>query len=149
MHFSKWWTVLAGYLLGISTGTAAEPACVRQIESTFFNPVYVSQALSSHDVSQSAWSEVNRRLREEAVPQIALRVREQAAAMHPNPFDAPFQPDEASKVLQGVLYDLFAAVLREFNISNPQEIREMFDYIRQQQGGVFAACFPVSKEKGH
>ena len=124
--------------------SAEERRCVREIENTFFNSVFVSQALASHDVSQSAWSEVNRKL-QARVDDLPRLVKERASSMHPNPFDSPFQPHEAAKVLQEVLYDLFASVLREFNVDNPFAVREMFNYIRQQQNRRFVDCFGIEE----
>jgi hypothetical protein len=126
-------------------GWSDEPSCVREIEREFFNPVFVSQALSLHDVSQSAWSEVNRVLKQKN-GDIPGRVRDRAAKMNPNPFDTPFQAKEAKQVLQDVLYEILTETLASFNITDPTEIREMFNYIREQQADKFIRCFGKDDE---
>jgi len=128
------------FLLSISAGWADEPSCVRELERDFFNPVFVSQALSLHDVSQSAWAEVNRVLKQQ-IGAIPGRVRDRAARMNPNPFDIPFQEHDAKQVLESVLYDVLAETLKQFNITDPTEVREMFNYIREQQADKFVRCF--------
>lgn len=127
-------------------GYSSEPACVRELEEVFFNPYYVSQALSLHDVSQSAWAEVNRVLKQKAQNVPAL-VREKAKAMDPNPFDVPYDPDGASKVLKEVLYGVFAETLTQFNITDPYEVKEMFAYLLERQADKWTSCFGVEDSK--
>jgi hypothetical protein len=98
-------------------------------------------------VSQSAWTEINRVLKQNSGV-IAGRVRDRAARMNPNPFDTPFQAQDASKVLQEVLLDYFTETLRGFNIIDPTEIREMFNYIKEQQSDKFVRCFGKEEVTG-
>lgn len=118
-----------------------DPSCVRDIEENFFNPYYVSQALSLHDFSQSAWSEVNRNLKTR-VGGIPALVRQKANKLSPNPFDAPYDPEEAANVLKEALYETLEQTLHDFNVTDPYEIREMFNYILEKQAPRWKACFP-------
>lgn len=120
--------------------SAEEPNCIKELARDFFNPDYVSQALSMHDVSQSAWTEVNRVLRANSST-IMTRIRARAAHFSPNPFDTPFQPHEASLVVNGVLYDVFAETLAQFNITDPIAVKEMYYYIHEQHADKFLKCF--------
>ena len=133
-------------ILGFLTVLAEEKACVRDIETYFFNPIYVSQALSLHDVSQSAWSQVNLKLRERN-SEIPKLVMDKVSKMDPNPLRTPFDPREAAKVLEEALFEMLASVLTEFNIENPLRGGEMFNYIREQQNSRFIDCFGAEENK--
>jgi hypothetical protein len=133
-------------ILPLAVLQGEEKACIREIESTFFNPFFVSQALSLHDVSQSTWSQVNLELQKK-IPSLHPLVLEKAAKMQPNPLKTPFQPHEAAQVVEEALYEVFASVLAEFNIQNAYEIREMFNYIREQQNSRFVDCFGPQENK--
>lgn len=125
---------------------AEGPACLAVLENSFFNPTFVSQALSLHDVSQSAWSEINRALHQNArnIPQ---RVKAKARAMHPNPLESPFDSKQALKVFREVLFEVLSETVAPFGITNPTEVYEMITYIQLQQQKRFSACFGDEKDK--
>jgi hypothetical protein len=115
-------------------------ACFKEIELDFFREDIVSQALSLHGVSQTNWKNINNNLRERArhVPRI---LRQKAEYMHPNPFQSPFQTRVAAQLLRQTLYEIFAATLKDNNITNESNIKDMFRYIREKQAHRLIACF--------
>lgn len=117
--------------------------CYKDIEKDFFREAFVSQALNLHTVSQSTWTPINIRLRQNArkVPEL---VKQRAAGMRRNPFNYPFQPEEAGEVLMQVLFEVFASTLAEFNINNASDVSQMFRYLRDRQQERLVACFGKS-----
>jgi hypothetical protein len=118
------------------------PPCYEQLPSVFFNPIYVSQALSLHNVWQSEWTPIIQLLREEAagIPKI---LRERADRMRPSPLDHPFDPVKAYKLMNEALFAVYERVLMEYRNYrfNPNDIIETFIYIREQQYPLLEGCF--------
>lgn len=120
---------------------AEMPSCYRQIEQNFFNPIFVSQALSLHfTIFQSSWSEISRKVRQNAT-QVPRIVRERAEKMHPNPHNVPIDYYESAKLLREVLLEVLTATLVEFQITNPNQINQIFDFVREKQQPQLDACF--------
>lgn len=119
---------------------ADAPPCYKNIESNFFRPELVSEALSLHSVPQSNWALINTELQHE-LKRVPMMVKERANKMQPNPFGTPFQPQAAVEVLRQVLFEVFSSTLTTFNITNQQKIEEMFQYIRQRQSQRMLSCF--------
>lgn len=119
---------------------AAESQCYKEIESNFFNESLVNQALANHNISQSNWALINQTLKSnnKNIPSI---VRQRAKTMSPNPFDTPFRPLEAAKILNQVQLEVFASTLATFGINSPVEVKQMFLYIRQNQSHKLVSCF--------
>lgn len=115
--------------------------CYRQIEQNFFNPILVSQALSLHfTFPQSSWNEVNRKLQQNA-SQVPRLVRERAVRMSPNPFNVPFNYHEAAELLRQALLEVLANTMAEFQVTNPSQIKAIFDYLRIRQLHQITECF--------
>lgn len=114
--------------------------CYRDIEKDFFQEVFVNQALSIHNVSQSTWKPINIKLRENTrrVPEL---VKQRVATLRRDPFKSPFQPDVAGDVLRYALFEVFSSTLAEFNVTNGSDVSEMFRYLRERQQARFVACF--------
>lgn len=142
----EWFVRLLGVALIATPLCFSEPpACYRKMEREFFNPDYVSQALSFHDISQSAWPEVNRVLKEHSTL-IPERTRALARKQHPNPFNVPFDGEEAAKILTQVQLEVLAKTLARFNINSPYVVRQIYDYIKQQQHAQWDTCFGIEEE---
>lgn len=116
------------------------PSCYKELQTHFFRQDLVLQALSMHFIGQSQWTPINNALQEatKAVPQM---VKEQAVRMPRNPLENPFQAKEAEELLRKILFEVFEAVLHQYGVTNPGDIREMFEYIEQQQAGRIKSCF--------
>ena len=142
MSFSMYKLVIAS-VLALSSPVLAEaeaPLCYKQLEADFFNTNFVNESLSLHSVSQSNWPLINTELQKnlKRVPEL---VKERAKKMDPNPFGNPFQPEEASKLLRKVLYEVFSETLANFQITNQSKVQEMFRYIRERQSQRLLSCF--------
>lgn len=119
---------------------ATESQCYKDTESNYFNEDLVNQALASHNIPQSNWSLINQKLKanNKKIPNI---VRQRGKEMKPNPFDIPFRPLLAAKLLNQVQFEIFSSTLSEFGINRSNDVKEMFVYIRQNQSVKLMACF--------
>lgn len=137
------------WILSAPMTTDAEiPACYKDLELNFFRSNLVNEALSLHAVSQSNWSLINQELQRnlKRVPEL---IRERAKKMDPNPFGPPFQPREASELLQKVLLEVFSDTLSVFHITNQGKIEEMFQYLRERQSQRLVSCFGEEEALQH
>lgn len=148
MRLSWYKILLATLLMTLNTTSvfAEAPPCYRALEVNFFNPNLVNEALSLHAVSQSNWNLINSELQKnlKIVPET---VKERAKKMDSNPFNYPFQPQEASELLRQVLFEVFSKTLATFHITNQDNVEEMFQYIRERQSQRLASCFGQEKEQ--
>lgn len=128
------------FLVGFQQIYSVESSCYREIEKDFFRKDYVDEALSLHNVSQSAWTYIHQSL-QESMKKVPGIVRKRAAKMDPNPFDFPFRPDVASELLRQALFEVFSTTLAPFGITNSSDLKDMFTYIRDKQSKRLIACF--------
>lgn len=138
--FSVLWMLLCPAL------RADIPACYHDIERNFFRPEWVGQALSFHNVSQSAWREINRKLQHN-VTQVPRIVRELASKVQPNPFYYPYDLEMVEVILKQALLEVLTKTLIEFNIRNPNMVSEIFNYIMEQQKAQWEGCFGKEETK--
>ena len=126
------------FLPSLLAGEAS--VCYKDIEKDFFREVFVNQALSIHNVSQSTWRAINVKLQENArhVPEL---VKQRAAAMRRDPFKTPFQADVAGELLNHVLFEVFSSTLAQFNVTNASDVSQMFRYLRERQQARLVTCF--------
>lgn len=128
--------------ISISQKVVAEiPSCFFQIEQEFFNPTYVTQAISSNRrIAQSSWSVINQQLQKnvQSIPSI---VSQRAEKMHPNPLSPRFLPLEAEKLLNDVQFEVLARTLLPFQVTNPHEIRDILNYLRSKMAKKWSSCF--------
>lgn len=125
------------------------PKCFTEIETNFFQPAIVIQALalSQGDVDyQNRWVPINNELRRRSqdLPNI---VRQRADKMSPSPLEYPFQPDIALQLFWDVSYDVFNSVMRDYMIYDQSIVRNMFNYIRSQQEPGIIRCLGLDKPK--
>lgn len=147
-HWIKRFLLAAAFLFSFMQLHAFydEPACFRDLEVNFFEPVIVGQALSLHGVSQGRWELIIKDLRSRSldIPRI---MRERTEFMVDSPLQYPFNPTRAMELLQQTLLELFAAVLSasyttpSVNVVDPKDVEEMFAYIWIQQTEKINACF--------
>lgn len=120
----------------------AEPQCYRELKTTFFRSEIVAQAFSLYTVDQGQWVLIINKLRDRT-RDVPSRIQAEAQRMRPNPLDYPFQPKEADQLLMDALLHIFTIALNESNITDPRVIREMFEYIREQQLPRLSECYGV------
>ena len=143
MHikFNQFITLLIlGLMLPLCVG-AETPRCYAKLESSFFNPYYLTQALSlNRNIFQSSWSTINQtvQIKAQRVPQM---VRDRAERMNPNPFGNPYHPKEAGELLEQVLINVLAESLALFGITNPHDVKVVFDFVLEQQRAEWIVCF--------
>lgn len=116
-----------------------EPACFREIETTFFSYDVLAQALSLHHVDPSQWEPIYQKLQERS-KQVPEAVRSRVANDIKSPLDYPFNAKEAVKIMYQVLYEMFTQVLREVNITNESDYTGMFLYMRKKQADKIRSC---------
>jgi len=129
------------FYAGILSAYNDEPGCYKDLKLTFFSPDLVKQALSMHyrTISQSDWGPIVDLLqsRSQDVPEI-IKIR--ANRMNPNPLEYPFDGSRAAELLYQTVYEIFSDVLHGYNVGNDGQIREMFNYIKQQQSMRLQPC---------
>ncbi|MBA3957488.1 MAG: hypothetical protein H0X51_03715 [Parachlamydiaceae bacterium] len=134
-------------LMGMSKGHAwlDDRGCFRDLQVHFFEPLWVTQALSLHQIFQSQWDPINSKLQDRVrdVPTI-LKQRANRRG-YSSPLENPFQPIAAGELLRQILLEMFTQVLNESNITNQSDIEEMFAYIEQQQRERIKACLGTTK----
>lgn len=122
----------------------ATPSCLRHLEGHFFEVVALDQALNLYQVGQSSWnlikSELSRKSRE--VAELAYR---EGKRSRPNPFDYPFDPKGAEKILLRVLYEVFRGTLRDYDVTNESSIRGMFSYVAAARRQELDRCLLVRR----
>lgn len=120
------------------------PSCVEQIETTFFNEVWLNEAMSYHYVSQSAWKMINRDIlyRAKDIPRQVKAVRER---LQYDPFQNPFNGQASWALIRPVLLQNFREVMNFYQIFNEQDINQMFEYIENKQMSRIKQCFNLDE----
>lgn len=111
---------------------AVEPQCFRELARDFFNnDQAIMQALSLHEITESSWTPIVKNLQRNSKNTISI-IHQRARLMDVNPLN-PFQEKSAEQLLTVVLMESFQSVLNSYLITNPTDIREMFNYIKAHQ----------------
>lgn len=119
-----------------------QPACLRDLETHFFQYEHVSQALDMHNVDPSQWVPINQKLQDRS-RNVPSMVKERADRMGNSPLDYPFQPKVVLSIMDQVLFEIFTQVLYESNVTNVSDLRQMFAYIRRQQADKIERCIGI------
>jgi hypothetical protein len=128
-----------------------EKPCFQELQTDFFRPDLVMEALSIHTVVQSQWLLITQSLKAKS-KDIPSLLREKARRMElngeRNPLLYPFQPVNADKLLNEVLMEIFVDVLKDSNVTQPPfNIKEMFAYIRNKQAERIKACLGLDPQE--
>lgn len=110
----------------------ATPPCLRYIEAHFFEVVALDQALNLYMVGQSSWNPIKSSLSQKSANLHRLAYSEGKKRRN-NPFDYPFQANEAKKIVVDNLFTIFRKTLHEFDVVNEGSIKNMFSYILEAQ----------------
>lgn len=139
---------LTGALLALSAplmSDDASPLCYKQIQTTFFKPQLVIQALGTYNIDQSLWRFINSDL-QNSMGSVPGMVQAEAQLKIPNPLAPPFNNDEAFKILQRVLYRVFYSVVIKYqnrvgqSLINNASIQGAFNIIWLQQQAAIVQC---------
>lgn len=123
----------------VGAGEADEPECFRNLANHFFdNDKAIMQALGLHRVTESSWTPIVHALQRQSRYILPL-AREKAGLLANNPLD-PFQPQAAEVVLNQAAVEVFQGVLRQFSVTNPDDITEMVGFIQRHQPN-WQSCF--------
>lgn len=127
-----------------------QPSCFVDLQSNFFRPDLVMEALSYHSVHeiyQSQWTIVAQKLRDRSrdVPRL-MRERSDFLELNQlrNPLQYPFDPVGADKLLRPILLEILSNVLKESNLYNVSAIQDIFAYIYNRQIDLIRACYRVN-----
>lgn len=121
------------------------PPCYKQIQTTFFNPQLVIQALGVYSIDQSLWRFINSDL-QNSMGAVPAMVQAEAQLKNPNPLAPPFNNDEAFKILQRVLYRVWYSVVIKYqsrmanSLINNASIQGSFNFIWLQQQAAIVQC---------
>lgn len=133
----------AVFTLAIFLTHGAVPKCYDHLADHFFDEEeVVLQAFSLHEVNQNTWIPMVRDLQRFSRG-ASIRIRRLAPQLQENPLH-PFSPARAGELLAQVLFEIFQGVLNQYLITNPDAIRDMFDYIRRRQPA-WGACLHSSE----
>lgn len=123
----------------VTDGYDATPRCFKQLETSFFDKTALSATFDIHLVNTGAWGLIFRdlKLKSQRVPKM---IAAEAKKQKKNPFEHPFSPKEAEKILLQVLYSIFRETLISFDVTSESDIQEMFSYLKQQQDSRLKSC---------
>ena len=128
-----------------------EKPCFSELQTDFFRPDLVMEALSIHTVVQNQWMLITQKLKDRSkdIPNLLRdRARRMELNGERNPLLYPFQAANADKLLNEVLMDVFVNVLKESNVTQPPfNIHEMFNYIRNKQADRIKACLGLDPQE--
>lgn len=120
--------------------------CVMDLETHFFSPQIVNQALSFYHVREELWPLINKELEEKnkEVPRLMIKW---TANMVPNPIEYPMQKLQTAEVLKKVLFSLFQEILAKYYVDRVGVTAPAFNYIFEQQKDRFIFCFGEEVQK--
>ncbi len=120
------------------------PSCVENIETTFFNEVWLTEAMSYHYVNQSAWKMISRDVlfRARDIPRQVKAARNRLPS---DPFQNPFNGQASWALIRGILLQNFREVMNFYQIFNEDDIKQMFEYIENKQMGRIKSCFQLDQ----
>lgn len=131
-------------------GEDVSPICYRQIQTSFFNPQLVIQALGVYNIEQNLWRFIVSDL-QLAVVQVPSLVQAEAQSINPNPLGRPFDKEKAYKILQRALYKVYYSVVIKYqfrvgnSLINNSSIQGSFNHIWVQQQAAIVACLNSSQ----
>lgn len=141
----KWlFGLLALILMSPLAAFDDSPSCVQDIETGFFNEVWLFEAMSYHYVQQSAWKMIARDIqyRSGTIPRQVKAARNRLPT---DPFQDPFNGQASWALIRGVLLQNFREVMNFYQIFNESDINQMFEYIEAKQMARIQRCFQLDK----
>lgn len=114
--------------------------CLKDLQTNFFNPAYVNQALSTYIIPEGLWPLINSDLRRESQT-VPDRMKKLSLHMVPNPLEYPLNKFEAAKLLKLALYQAYVDVMRRHYITEHPTLEDIFDYIFAKESARLIACF--------
>lgn len=132
--------ICSSRLIALPTVVPDPIACVKDLETHFFDEFIVNRGLSLYDIRQELWVPINASLQRKSL-EVPERMKKRTARMVPNPIEYPLQRVKTAKILKDLLFEVFLEAMRE-NWSNERPTADfVFDYIYTQQLPNFVRCF--------
>lgn len=125
------------------------PQCYKQLELDFFYEPYLDETFSMHYIDQGDWNAIYRDLKFNVQGIHSVIWANGAKLGVNNPLDYPFQPIPAAQLMLQALYKVFVQTLHGHNITNDNDIYNMFAYVINKQEGRLTSCFgqPIKFKK--
>jgi hypothetical protein len=115
------------------------PKCSKEELMMFFpQPIVKSVLLNAH-ISENNADEIAKDLANKDRG-MAKIVDEKASQFNPNPFKDLSQRDQAIKIYQETLFEVFANVLKSHGINDENQIRSLLDEVRTVKSKQFIEC---------
>ena len=121
-------------------------ACVQQLETNFFQPYVVNEALSSYQIPQALWVPITQGLITNSLT-VPNRMKKVTANMVPNPIEYPLQKEATAVILKEVLFDVFMETMRQYQVNERPTADFIFDYIFSRQKTAWSRCFSQEKNE--
>lgn len=119
------------------------PPCTREELMLFFPEGVVKNVLVQANFSEEESEGIAKELGVKDRG-IAKLVDQKAAQYQPNPFKELSQRDQAIKIYQETVFEVFANVLKEHGIKDENQIRSLLEEIRLIKSKIFIDC--ISKQ---
>lgn len=134
------WTFEAGVLAGDET-----ISCTKEELMMFFPPAIVKSVLVKAQFTQQQADEIAKDLAGND-KKLAKIVDEKAEKENPNPFKDLSQRDQAIKIYQETLFEVFANVLKAHGVNDEHEIHQLLDEVRANKSRMFIECIRKSEQ---
>lgn len=128
----------------------ASPPCYKNLQTHFFQPLIVTEALSLYNINQGAWTPIIQNLNE-ASKKIPRIIQEKSNRMNPNPLSPVYLPELAEELLTNTLFEVFVDIITTYNFPqggsvNGQNVDSMFKYLLDKQKNEWDRCFFKEKK---
>lgn len=122
-----------------SSGELPYPKCSQEELMRFFPQPIVKSVLIKAHFSEKDATEIAEQLanKDKGMSKI---VDEKASQFYPNPFRDLSQRDQAIKIYQETLFEVFANVLQSHGIKDENQIRTLLDEVRTTKSKMFVEC---------
>lgn len=125
---------------------AGYPQCTKEELMMFFPQPIVKKILMNAKVDAAEADSIAKELagKDQGMAKI---VDQKAAQYNPNPFKDLSQRDQAIKIYQETLFDVFATVLKGHGIKDENQIQSLLDEIRTMKSKMFIECIRLQQQQ--
>lgn len=113
--------------------------CSREVLFAYYPEPFVKETLKKYNVPENQWNAIYGELAAKN-GEIVERVEVKAKQLDIDPLKDPAKREEAIKLFQDTLYEVFADVMKAHNIQDPNQIQAMHAAIQDQKAERFADC---------
>lgn len=135
----------AGLLADDQSDLSRYPKCSKEELMMFFPQPIVKNVLINAQVSKTDAEEIASELANKD-RRMAKIVDEKASHYSPNPFKDLSQRDQAIKIYQETLFEVFANVLKSHGIKDENQIHSLLEEVRTIKSKMFIECIRQQQE---